>query len=237
MSNSLYEENIDACTLGETEKFHHFARFTPRPVVANFLNRYEIFKRVTGIHGSIVEGGVNLGQGLFSWLHFSSILEPYNHSRRVIGFDTFDGFTHVNDKDQGGLYENNQDWVDFRNKQSILELETSIKAHDSQRVLSQIPKVEIVQGDATKTIPSYIEKNPHIIVALMHIDFDVYAPTKAALEYFVPRMPKGAIIAFDEINDPNAPGETLALIESVGLKIGKLERQAFDSNLCFVTID
>ena len=28
------------------------------------------------------------GGGLFSWAHFSTILEPYNYHRKIIGFDT-----------------------------------------------------------------------------------------------------------------------------------------------------
>ena len=35
---------------------------------------------------------------------------------------------------------------------------------------------------------------------MLYLDFDLYAPTKAALETFLPRMPKGAILAFDELN-------------------------------------
>ena len=43
------------------------------------------------LKGSVVECGVNLGGGIFSWAHFSSILEPYNYHRKIIGFDTFLG--------------------------------------------------------------------------------------------------------------------------------------------------
>ena len=33
-----------------------------------------------------------------------------------------------------------------------------------------------------------------------------------ALKNFISRMPKGAIIAFDELNNKNWPGETVALL-------------------------
>jgi hypothetical protein len=36
-------------------------------------------------------------------------------------------------------------------------------------------------------------------------------PTLAALQPFVPRMPRDAVIAFDELNRPEWPGETLAV--------------------------
>ena len=38
-------------------------------------------------------------------------------------------------------------------------------------------------------------------------------------------MPKGAIIAFDELNNKNWPGETVALLESIDINILKLKIQ------------
>jgi hypothetical protein len=36
-------------------------------------------------------------------------------------------------------------------------------------------------------------------VSLLYLDFDIYEPTAVALEHFLPRMPKGSIVAFDEL--------------------------------------
>lgn len=229
-------DSYQVSTLSELDKFDNFSRFTRRQVVANFLNRYEIFKKIVGIQGSVVEGGVNLGQGLFSWLHFSAILEPYNHNRRIIGFDSFEGFVNVAQQDAGGLYSDDQQWKDFSAKQSCDELMVSVTAQELNRPLNHIPKLEVVAGDACQTIPTYFENNQHCLVSLLHLDFDVYPPSKVALEVIVPRMPKGAVIAFDEANDPNAPGETIALLEELVLRKIKLERNAFDSNLCYCVL-
>ncbi len=67
-----------------------------------FLARYELFKIVADIQGSIIECGVLLGGGLLSFAKLSAILEPYNFQRRVIGFDTFTGFSEVDEHDQLG---------------------------------------------------------------------------------------------------------------------------------------
>ena len=96
--NEKLVETFEACNLATEDKLVNFPRFVNRRDVATFLNRYEIFKKVVNVHGAIVECGVNLGAGLFSWLHFSSILEPYNSSRYIVGFDTFDGFQSLNEK-------------------------------------------------------------------------------------------------------------------------------------------
>ena len=74
------------------------------------------------------------------------------------------------------------------------------------------------------------------MVSLLFLDFDIYKPTKAALEYFVPRMPKGAIIAFDELDNPLWPGETQAMFEYFSENKLELKRFAFDPYIAFAKI-
>src|SRR5438552_6727490 len=86
-----------------TEKMENFAKYVPRQNLARFLARYEIFKRIMDVQGSIVECGVQYGIGLMSFANLSVILEPYNFQRRIIGFDTFAGFPDVAEQDLQGL--------------------------------------------------------------------------------------------------------------------------------------
>jgi len=67
------------------------------------------------------------------------------------------------------------------------DLKRSIALFDQNRFLNHISKVELVKGDVRETIPSYLNENPHTVVSLLYMDFDVYEPTKIALEYFLPR--------------------------------------------------
>jgi hypothetical protein len=68
------------------------------------------------------------------------------------------------------------------------------------------------------------------------MDFDLYEPTKVALEHFVPRMPKGAVIAFDELDNPLWPGETRAMLEYFAHSSLRLERSEFDPYISFATL-
>ena len=230
-------EAFNAGNLSIEKKLENFPRYADRRDVATFLNRYEIFKLALNTHGSIIECGVNLGAGLFSWLHFSSILEPYNSSRKIIGFDTFSGFQSLDKKDETGIYPDEARFEQFVQNQCLESLIKSVEYHDSRRTLGEIQKVEIVDGDATKTIPKYIENNPHLLISLLHLDFDIYAPSVAALEYFYPRMSKGAVIAFDGLDNKDGPGETTALLETVGIKNYTLRRNVFDSFLTYLIIE
>lgn len=105
------------------------------------------------------------------------------------------------------------------------------------RFINHIPKVTLVKGDATKTIPRYIQDNPHTIVSLLYLDFDLFEPTSVALKQIVPRIPKGGIIAFDELNAENCPGETVAVIQELGVNNLKIERFPFDTYMSYVVID
>src|SRR4051794_25231288 len=75
--------------LSLAHRLQTFPRHVRRQDIARFLTKYEIFKLSLAANGSVIECGVFAGGGLASWAHFSVILEPYNHTRRVIGFDTF----------------------------------------------------------------------------------------------------------------------------------------------------
>tara|TARA_B100000315_G_C14284266_1_gene454442 strand:- start:276 stop:569 length:294 start_codon:yes stop_codon:yes gene_type:complete len=82
-----------------------------------------------------------------------------------------------------------------------------------------------IKGDATKTIPKYAEENPHLIIALLYLDFDIYEPTKTALDFLLPLVPKGGIVGFDEINSKKWVGETIALKETI--RLGDVELRKF----------
>ncbi len=112
-----------------------------------------------------------------------------------------------------------------------------MRLFDLYRPLGHIPKVELVAGDAMETIPRYLEQNRHLVVSLLYLDFDLYEPTRCALEQLVPRMPKGAVLAFDELNHRAWPGETLALVDTLGIRGVRLERFTFQPQIAFACLD
>ena len=62
-----------------------------------------------------------------------------------------------------------------------------------------------------------MEKHPETIIALAYFDFDLYTPTRDCLKAILPHLTKGSVLAFDELNMPEFPGETLAVKEVLGL--------------------
>ena len=185
--------------------------------------------------GSIVECGCYMGQGLMTFAQLSSIYEPYNHTRRIIGFDTFEGFPSVNEKDKNKEVEwKEKDLATIGNISE--EINESIKLHDKNRPLGHISKTQLVTGDITNTADAFLNENRHLIISMLYLDFDIYEPTKIAIEKFLPRIPKGGIIAFDELNTHNCPGETIALLETIGISNIKLQRTPFDPYISYAIL-
>ena len=222
-------------------KLANFEKFVRRQSLTRFMARYEIFKMISSIKGSVVECGVHYGGGVMAWAKLSAILEPYAIYRKIIGFDTFSGFPQTSPKDKIKNGQDNPKLVKGGLNPQINvyeELTRCIKSFDKNRYLSDYPKIELVKGDAAQTIPEYVKNNPHLVIALLYIDFDLYEPTKTALEHFVPRVPKSGVIVFDETNNARWPGETVAMIEHFGNfnKI-KLQKFPFDPKITYCIIE
>ena len=229
----LLEKYFSDSETNVVTKLKNFPKYVPRQDITRFLVRYEIFKKVLNIAGSIVECGVLHGAGLLTFAHLSSILEPVNQQRKIIGFDTFEGFP-----EDGGKYDN-PDYAKKNtfNVDSFDDINQAINLFDKNRFLNFLPKIKLVKGDVKDTIPSYIEEHPELTISMLYIDLDLYEPTKIALENFVPKMPKGGIIVFDDLNDSNWSGETMALFDTIGIKNLKLERFPFDSRVAYAILD
>jgi len=218
-----------------SEKIDAFPKFASRQALAKFLARYEIFKLIVGVNGSIIECGVLHGGGLLAFAKLSSILEPINHVRKIIGFDTFEGFPSISETDEKGTSSHLE--VGALTGSSWEEVKRAVELYDMNRPLAHIPKIELVKGDLCETASSYVQKNPHLVVALLYLDVDLYEPTKKALEAFVPLMPKGGIVVFDQLNASIFPGETRAVDEVLGLRNIEIRRFPFDSYVSYCVLD
>lgn len=237
MERAFLDQLEKAAQRSETtnvERFANFPLWAPRQNVSRFLAQWEIYREhILPVHGSIIEGGVAFGGGLMAWAHFASILEPVNHTRRVIGFDTFTGFTGMSEQDVKA--ESGLAYAGGMAAPVEEEIQQLAYYHDLNRAVGHIPRVELVKGDAVKTMPQYVQDSPHLVVAALVLDFDVFAPTATALQWFKPLMPRGAVIVFDELNCRDWPGETIAALELIPEL--RLRRFPWCSTLSYAVIE
>lgn len=195
------------------------------------LSRIELFKMVLDIPGSIVECGVYRGNALMLYLQLSIALEPYAINRNIYGFDTFNGFESISEKNDPSDINTNM----FSDTNFEL-LQRAIKINDIVRPVSKIPRCELVKGDIVKTVPEFVKNNPDQVVAMLILDTDLYEPTKVALESFLPSMPKGGIVVLDEVCYRNFAGETKALKDVLDINKVELKRFPFDTSVGYFRV-
>ena len=194
-----------------------------------------IYRQIVDVMGVVMEFGTRWGPNLAQFSALRGIYEPFNRHRKIVGFDTFSGFPKIENQDgdsdmmEVGHLKVTDNYCQYLDK--VMQL------HEQDNPLSHIQKYELVQGDATETLIKYLTDNKETIVALAYFDFDIYSPTKICLEAIKPRLVKGSILAFDELNDPDSPGETLALMETFGLNNVRLKRFPHTSRTSYFVVE
>ncbi len=205
--------------------------FATRIQITSMLSRIDLFRMVMDIPGAIVECGVYKGNSLMLYLQLSLLLEPYAINRTIYGFDTFEGFRSIDAQaDPKDINESMFSDVD------VAALEQSIAMNDLIRPVARIPRCELVKGDIVKSAPAFVAEHPDLCVAMLILDTDLYQPTKAALESFLPCMPKGGIVVLDEVCYRNFAGETEALKDVIDLNKIELRRFPYDASVGFFRV-
>lgn len=197
----------------------------------NFIQN--LYQLILPVHGQILEFGVRWGQNLALFSTLRGIHEPFNYNRKVVGFDTFQGFPSISPEDSNQVKTGDYSVVD--NWKESLEL--ILDFHNSNAPIAHKKKYELVQGDASKTLPQYLLDHPETIVALAYFDFDLYKPTRDCLEAILPHLTKGSVLAFDELNTPEFPGETIAVREVLGLSRYAIRRDVSSPLTSYLVVE
>lgn len=201
--------------------------------LGRILYMHELYKTILPIQGCVAEFGSRYGQNLSLFIALRGLMEPYNRLRKIIGFDTFEGFPSVDQKD--GVQNSVGDYA--VPKGYVNYLKDILDTVENMAPLNHLKKHEIVCGDVSETVPKFIDRNPHTIFALCYFDLDIYKPTKDVLKCVLPRMSKGAILAFDELNDEDMPGETLALLDSLDISKQYVRRHPLSARTSYIILE
>lgn len=198
-----------------------------------FLN--EIYESILQLPGCVVEFGTWWGQSLVLFENLRAVHEPYNYTRRIIGFDTFEGYRDPGDRDKRSETIKRGGYATSRSYETYLD--ELLDYHQSENVMGHIRKHRLVTGDATQTAPKYFAEHPEDVVALAFFDMALYEPTKKCIEAIMPRLMKGSVVAFDEFGATDYPGETEAVMETLGLRKHTVRRSRFLPDRAYYIID
>lgn len=220
-------QRLQNSPIPEAELMMNLGLFMNRQLLTRIKFIDHLYQQIIPVVGSVMEFGVRWGQNQALLQNLRGIYEPFNYNRKIIGFDTFEGFPSVSDEDGSHVQEG--DYAVTAGYEEVLE--QILAYHESESPIPHKRKFELVKGDASTTLAHYLERHPETIVALAYFDFDIYQPTRDCLKLLSQHWTKGSVIAFDELNFDKFPGETLALKEVLGLDRYAL-RQMPNNPLC-----
>ena len=170
------------------------------------IAHYEIYRKIVNLPGQVVECGVFKGASLIRLATFREMLEsPF--SREIIGFDVFGKFPSVEDTDDTNFIEKFEGQGGEGIAVEELEKVLGMKGFDN---------ISLIKGNIFDTIPDYLEEHPEFKISLLHIDVDVYEPSRFILETLFERVVSGGVIVFDDYG--TVAGETRAVDEYLEAK-------------------
>ena len=208
----------------------HLSLYLRRLNLGRLLSLYDAYKMVADLPGCVVELGVFKGETLLYFAKLMELMNVYDRSATVIGFDTFAGFPSVGPEDGGsderldrvaGGYDSSN------HKDELLDL---INVFDHDRLAGHKARIELVEGDISETVPAYVAANPGLRIKLLHLDADLYEPTLAGLRSLYPLVVPGGLVILDEYGFKEFPGESKAVEDYFGSAMPVLRKFPFHSN-------
>ena len=192
--------------------------------ISKILSHYEIYKMIKEVPGEIIECGVFKGA---SYLRFAMFREIFGNpfSKKIIGFDTFSKFPETTFQDDNKARNK---FISSAGSDSISK-EQLLKILDNKGLNKH---VDLIEGDITETIPSYVKANPELKISLLNLDTDIYEPAVTILEHLYPKITKGGILMLDDYG--THPGETKAVDEYFKNKTIEIKKFSFAMTPCYI---
>jgi hypothetical protein len=230
-------DTFNSSPIGDAELLYsQLSLYLPRQELSRMLALADLYRgHILDTNGVLMEFGTCYGRTAALLTNLRGIFEPFNFTRKLIIFDTFAGLRGTSDVDgkhqlaHDGAYSSGDGYERY--------LADVLAYHESEAPIAHLRKFEIVKGDASETILSYLREHPETVIAMAYFDFDIYAPTKACLEAIRPHLTKNSVLAFDELNCPEYPGETRALAEVFGLGNFAIKRSPFTPWFSYATCE
>jgi hypothetical protein len=184
--DSMYQAGLQASGTG----------ITPLQRRDRFYSLVQLFRQTLAFDGMTAECGCF--RGLSSYLLCSALKQSAaafdGGGYRI--FDSFAGLSAPRPEDalvgHGAQADRLRSMTRAGNFAASLD---KVKA-----ALSAFPRIEYFPG----WIPAAFPREPEAQYRFVHVDVDVYQPTRDSIEYFYPRLVAGGIIVCDDYNWPGA---------------------------------
>ncbi|MEF8758254.1 MAG: TylF/MycF/NovP-related O-methyltransferase [Candidatus Accumulibacter sp. UW25] len=200
---------VDLANLGLKEVMMHAPAFIRRRELARLLAHYELFKLIADMPGSIVELGVYLGAGFFTWSKLLETFNPGDRGRKVYGFESCSGYDSFRQED-GEC----RPWIDRligSMKPGEEYLQGMVNLHNNDNFLRGVERCKLIQGDIRVTVEEFAKEALGTRLSLLYFDVNVFEPTLTGLRHLYPLVLSGGVVAFNAYGSPPWAGEAKAI--------------------------
>lgn len=205
-----------------------FYQTSDKTRIQKIIDHYEIYKKISKLKGDIIECGVFKGVSLIRFLTFRDI-DKSSKTEKIYGFDAFGSFP----KPSSNKDHKKRDMSFARMHDKKIGKGINIKKLNNILRTKGFKNYGLIKGDVTKTIDQFIKNKKKLKISLLHLDMDVYTPTKHTLNKLFKYIVKKGIILIDDYK--HIKGATVAidefLKENKKLKIQKI---SFSSRPSFI---
>lgn len=229
------QDAFENSPLSLEDRLFNIGMYTRSSVLVKFLVMSEIYQRIRQIPGCLIEFGTWWGQNMILLENLRAIHEPFNKQRSIIGFDTFEGYSSLSERDKKSEVWNENSYS--TGKDYMRYLRELLETHEGCNALGHVRgRHKLIDGDVTQTAPQYFKEHPETIVAFAYFDMALYEPTKAALVAIKPHLISGSILLMDELTWEESPGEAIAFKEVFSRGEVSIEKCSLYPSKAIVTI-
>jgi hypothetical protein len=217
----------------ETER--SLGLFIRGSLLARILAIGDVYRKIVLLPGIVMDVGTWRGQTAVLCENFRAIYEPLHFNRRIVCFDTFEGYQGFSDKDRAtelhkdGAYNvGGTDYADYLRALLILHEKSNAMGHNNG-------KHRVIAGDCRKTIADFFAEHKNEFVALAFFDLNAYEPTEYAFEQIYARLVPGGIIAFWQLTRDSVPAEGAVYTQTIMKKYNcRITRSDTYPGLCYL---
>jgi hypothetical protein len=86
---------LQSSPIPPAEILANLALYLPRSALSQILFMSHLYSSILSVHGMVIEFGNRWGRNLALFSSLRNIFEPHNYGRKIVGFDTFEGFPTI----------------------------------------------------------------------------------------------------------------------------------------------
>jgi hypothetical protein len=199
---------LDDGQISLPETLINYPAFVRRRELTRLLADYDLFRLIQDLPGSIVELGVFLGAGLFTWSKLLETFVPGDRSRKVFGFESGGGYQDFAPEDGDP-----RPWIESvvgRKEVPDGYLDRMVKLTNQDNLLPGVERCRVITGDILQTVPTFAAGSQGTRLSMIFFDVNLYKPTLTGFRALYPLLVPGGVVAMNGFGSPPWLGETTA---------------------------